>query len=53
MHTSTRANRAQNVADCKRWTDGRRSDGEEEEEKEVCRTQCVDEIMISPSHLPC
>lgn len=48
LHTSTHANRAHNVADCKGWTDGRQSDGEEEE-KEVCRTQCVDKIMISPS----
>lgn len=22
-------------------------------EKEVCRAQCVDKVMISPSHLPC
>lgn len=51
MQSNTHTNVPHNVTDCgeiEEW-----SDGVSGEDKEVCRAQYVDKVMISPSLLPC
>lgn len=51
MQSNTHTNVPHNVTDCReieKW-----SDGVSGEDKEVCRAQYVDKVMISPSLLPC